>query len=105
MPFSYEGFGMAYLEAMAYGLPVIASNQGAVKETVCPGENGFLVSPNDFTALRGCIESLFVNREQLARMGLAALDTIHKHPTWNQTLQKIEAFLMDLMDRWPDALA
>jgi glycosyltransferase involved in cell wall biosynthesis len=98
MPFSCEGFGMACLEAMAFGLPVIASTEGAAKEFVRPGENGFLVSPDDFNSLRACIESLFSSRQQLARIGQAALDTFHKHPTWNQTLQKIEAFLKNLRD-------
>ncbi len=96
MPFSYEGFGMAYLEAMAFGLPVMASSQGAVKELVRPGENGFLVPPHDSSALRTWIESMFNNRERLARMGEAALDTFHQYPTWNDTLRKIEAFLLEL---------
>ena len=42
MPYSLEGFGMAYLEAMAFGLPVMGSSDGAVKEFVIPGRNGFL---------------------------------------------------------------
>jgi glycosyltransferase involved in cell wall biosynthesis len=99
MPYSCEGFGIAYLEAMAFGLPVIASTEGAAREFARPGENGFLVPPDDFETLRGCIESLFNNRELLAQMGLAALDTFHKHPTWKQTLQKIEVFLNELANR------
>ena len=43
MPYSYEGFGMAHLEAMAYALPVIGSSSGAVKEYVIPEVNGFLI--------------------------------------------------------------
>ncbi|MBI3960569.1 MAG: glycosyltransferase family 4 protein, partial [Chloroflexi bacterium] len=42
---SYEGFGIVYLEAMAFGLPVIASTAGAAHEIVQPGVNGFLVEP------------------------------------------------------------
>ena len=44
---SYEGFGIVYLEAMRFGLPVIASTLGAAREIVTNGENGFFVRPHD----------------------------------------------------------
>ena len=42
---SFEGFGIVYLEAMRYGLPVIASTAGAAHEIVTAGENGFWRRP------------------------------------------------------------
>ncbi|NIO08698.1 MAG: glycosyltransferase, partial [Deltaproteobacteria bacterium] len=43
VPSSYEGFGMVYIEAMGFGVPVIASHAGAVPELVSHGRNGFLI--------------------------------------------------------------
>jgi glycosyltransferase involved in cell wall biosynthesis len=56
MPSRHEPFGIAFVEAMAYGLPVVATPVGAVPEFVNNGDNGFLVSPND---IKGLSEALF----------------------------------------------
>jgi glycosyltransferase involved in cell wall biosynthesis len=42
-----EGYGMAYAEAMKFGLPIIGSNRGAMPELVVNNENGFLCEPDD----------------------------------------------------------
>lgn len=96
---SYEGFGIVYLEAMAFGLPVIASTAGAASEIVTPGINGFLVDPPDRAAfaqtLRGCLES----SETLATMGAAAREVYERHPTWADTGTRIRDFLMQQTQR------
>lgn len=96
---SYEGFGIVYLEAMAFGLPVIASTAGAAREIVTPGVNGFTVDPSDRPAfvqtLRGCLES----SEALAAMGAAAREVYERHPTWADTGARIRDFLMQQMSR------
>ena len=45
VPSSYEGFGIVYLEGMQFGLPAIAGTDGAAKEIITHGQNGFLVLP------------------------------------------------------------
>jgi glycosyltransferase involved in cell wall biosynthesis len=93
VPSSYEGFGIVYLEAMAYGLPSIASTTGAAHETVTHGLNGFLVAPGDASAIAGHISDLNRDRNKLAQMGIAGLKRHLSHPTWKQTGRDIEAFL------------
>jgi len=50
-PTLYEGSSLVTLEAMAHGLPVIASNAGGLPDKVIDGESGFLVPPGDVSAL------------------------------------------------------
>jgi glycosyltransferase involved in cell wall biosynthesis len=93
VPSSYEGFGITYLEGMAFGLPALASTAGAAKEIISHGENGFLVPPGDAAALSGCLGLLMENRDQLLAMSLKARESFSRHPTWAETGAKIYRFL------------
>lgn len=99
MPFSYEGFGIAYLEALAYGLPVLASTAGAVKEYIQPGQNGFLLAPDKPGLLHKHIHDLYRDRDELVRMSTAALETFHSRPDWKKTVESIHEFLRKLVQR------
>ncbi len=90
---SYEGFGIVYLEAMNYGLPVIASNLGAAHEIVTHGQEGFLVAPTDVQQLAKHINQLQQNRQQLLAMSQAARTRFERHPTWQMSAAKVLAWL------------
>jgi glycosyltransferase involved in cell wall biosynthesis len=70
LPSMTEGLPRVIIEAMAVGLPVIATDVGSVKELVKDGENGFLVKPTDIDALTKAILNLTGNSEQAKKMGL-----------------------------------
>ncbi len=65
-----EAFGRVIAEAQALGRPVIATEHGGAKETVVPGETGWLIPPNDPDALAGAIENVLAMPED-TRNGLA----------------------------------
>ena len=96
LPSSYEGFGIAYLEGMAFGLPAIATIAGAAGEIITEGVNGYLIPPDDPPALAACLRSLTADHGLLARMSLNALERYHAQPAWEQTADRIRSFLLEL---------
>ena len=93
VPSSYEGFGIVYLEAMHFGLPVIAGVAGGATEIVNHGVNGLLVPPGDATALARYLASLLPDRDLLVRLSLAALTHSASHPTWEDSAGRVREFL------------
>jgi glycosyltransferase involved in cell wall biosynthesis len=66
-----EGFPVSVLEAMAAGLPVVATDVGGVGEAVEDGETGFLIPAADSEALAAALERLLVDGELRRRLGAA----------------------------------
>ena len=71
MPSRGEGFGLVFLEAMAWGTPVIAGNQDAAVEVVQHGETGLLVDPDNVSELAQSILRLIRNEDLRKKMGEA----------------------------------
>lgn len=93
VPSSHEGFGIAYLEGMGFGLPPIASADGGATDLVDDGRTGFLVAPNDPEAIGRAVGSVIDDRERLADLGIAARERYERHPTREETAGRIRAFL------------
>jgi glycosyltransferase involved in cell wall biosynthesis len=75
MPSRFEGFGLVAAEAMAAGIPLIASDIGALRDVV--GAGGMLVPPDDPPALAAAIATLFDDaalRDRLSREARAVAD-------------------------------
>lgn len=84
-PSRWEGYGMAVVEALQSGLPVVAVNAGAVPELVEHGANGFLVPPGDSGALAECIERLISSNTLRSDFSRSALEKAEKLNTWEDT--------------------
>lgn len=98
VPSRYEGFGIVYMEGMAFGLPVVASTAGGASEVVGHGETGFLVPPDSPSHVTRSLGILARDRDRLARMGQAARARYRDHPPWTRTVDRVESFLTALVD-------
>ncbi|MBI5552480.1 MAG: glycosyltransferase family 4 protein [Desulfobacterales bacterium] len=98
MPYAYEGFGIAILEAMAFGMPAIGCRDGAAVETIRHGTNGFLLRPGDLAGLAPLLAKVHRNRGELQRMALAARRTYINSPTWEDGVKAIDRFLQRMKD-------
>ncbi|TKB06117.1 glycosyltransferase family 4 protein [Desulforhopalus sp. IMCC35007] len=103
MPYAYEGFGIAILEAMAFGLPAIGCSNGAAHETISHGTNGFLLDPDDLAGLAPLLLQLHQDREQLQQMAQAACSTYCSRPKWQDSIEAIDTFLRKLREL-PDTI-
>ena len=80
----YEGYGMAYAEALAHGLPVIGTTGGAISDTV-PSEAGILVEPGNPEALAQALSVLIVDPHRRAALAAGARTAAARLPTWRES--------------------
>ena len=81
-PSRREGFGVACLEAMAHGRPVVATGVGGLRDLVVDEETGLVVPPRDPQALRAALERLLADPELRRRLGAAGRERARGHFSW-----------------------
>lgn len=88
-----EPFGLVIAEAMARGLPVIASNVGGPAEILTHEQNGLLVEPGDERALAAAITQLIEQPEIRARLAQTARVTVQERFTIEENARRVERHL------------
>lgn len=90
LPSVMESFGLAVIECMARGKPVVASNVGALGELIIPHETGLLVENTPFSLFKG-MDFMFTNEDDRRRMGANAQRLIQEKFTLEQMVERLEA--------------
>lgn len=88
----YEGYGMVLTEAVARGLPVVATAGGAVPDTL-PEGSGLLAPAGDVAGLRSCLARVLDDRALRQRMAAGAHEARDKLPTWSDAASQLLAAL------------
>ncbi len=86
-----EGAGYVLIEAMAAGLPVVATRLNSITEYVDDGKTGWLVPPADAPALAEALLNLWRDPEASHRMGIAGLQRVRERFSLEATVQRLEA--------------
>jgi glycosyltransferase involved in cell wall biosynthesis len=97
LPSHFEGYGMAFAEALARGLPIVGCAGGAVTSTV-PADAGVLVPPGDVKMLAATLRQLLTDPSRLSGLADAAWRHAQRLPRWRDTAQKF-ARALDLADQ------
>jgi glycosyltransferase involved in cell wall biosynthesis len=93
-----EGFSSALVEAMAAGLPVVATNVPGIRERVENGRSGWLCPFGDDAGIAAAVEQLFLNEEQRQVFGEHAKQAAHRF-SWEDTVSAYDATYKKLVQR------
>ena len=93
----FEGSSLVTLEAMAHGLPVVATSVGGIPDKVRDGEMGRLVAPSDPAALAHAIAELAVDPSSRRRMGEQGQRHVREHFGWQAVADKTVALYESLL--------
>src|SRR5438093_1048454 len=101
LPSRMEGLSQALLEAMALGLPVVASAAGGNRDLVRSGETGLLVSPLDPAAWAAALEQMLGDGEASRRLGQAGRTLVRREFTLERTAERTELVYREALARRP----
>jgi glycosyltransferase involved in cell wall biosynthesis len=89
IPSHYEGLPTVMLEAMACGVPVVATNIGGHVDVISHGTNGYLVPAGSPKSMANTISMLLKSQELRAKIGRAARCTIEEKYTWDRISERM----------------
>src|SRR5262249_15692224 len=94
-----EALGYAALEAMAAGVPVIASRSGGPEEIVVPGDTGYLVTVGDVDASAHAVQAIATQPALRARLGKLARRRVEAHFSARAMVDRIATVYRDSIER------
>src|SRR6185295_18498926 len=96
LPSDREAYSLACLEALGFGLPVLVTDRGGMREMIT-GAEGLTLPPDHLEAWTAAIRTLADDRERLRAMSAAALARFAAHGPWRETAVVVARFLREVL--------
>ncbi len=100
VPSRFESFGLTYLEAMQFGVPVVATRAGGIPEVVRDGETGLLPEVGDREGLRAALRRLMTDEALRSRLGRAAREDVQARWTHLHMARRLLPLYEASIDSW-----
>jgi glycosyltransferase involved in cell wall biosynthesis len=97
MPSRTDSFGIVYLEAWCYGVPVVGARAGGVPDVIDHGRDGLLVPFGDSEGLAEALERLLADREEARRLGEAGRRKVLRELTWERKYAQVREVYAELV--------
>jgi len=104
LPSVFEGFGLVIAEAMATGMPVIASTHSAGPDIIREGRDGYVLAPDDVEGLADRLERLRADRVGTVEMGVEAAKRAREF-SWDAHTERVRSILDSMTNRLQPAAA
>jgi len=101
LPTHREPFGLAFIEAMAFKLPVVATRIGAIPEFVVEGESGYLVEPGDAEGLAGALARLLEAPDLCRRFGERGYRLTQERYNWENVGKLVRKAVLEALKLTP----
>jgi glycosyltransferase involved in cell wall biosynthesis len=96
MPSRTDSFGIVYLEAWCYGVPVIGARAGGVPDVIADGRDGLLAPFGDLEAIASAIGRLLHDRDEARRLGAAGRAKVLRDLTWDRIYAQVRAIYREV---------
>lgn len=100
LPTRLEPFGIVFIEAMSYGLPLVAPRTGAVPDLVEQGRNGYMFEPGDIDAMAAYLIELMDDAEKCRDFGRVGYSLVRERYTWQKVGLKMKASIQPVIQNW-----
>jgi phosphatidylinositol alpha-1,6-mannosyltransferase len=97
-----EGYGLAFIEAGAWGKPVVAGNSGGIPDAVIDGVTGLLVPPTNVAAIADALVRVLADPQLAARLGAQGRERALNELSWPNFTAAFECTLTAAVDPAPD---
>jgi glycosyltransferase involved in cell wall biosynthesis len=98
MPSRTDSFGIVYLEAWCYGLPVVGARAGGVPDVIADGQDGVLVRFGDVPALAAAVGDLLRDRDRARRLGAAGRAKVLRELTWDRIYARVRDVYREVLN-------
>lgn len=98
LPSLFEGYGMAFAEALSFGLPIVATRTGAVQDVV-PENAGILIPPGNIDVLAACLTQLLCDNTERKQLQQGAQQAAQKLSTWLNAAEIVDQLIREINEK------